>query len=226
MGIASVALLTIGQSPRPDLVGIMAPAIPRSVAVRQVGLLDGMSTSDVRMAYAVRSGEMPLVTRMRDGSVVSISAEKAEKGLQVMADHLVNEGVDLMVLLCTGHFPDLDAGPCLLVQPDAIVPAILSALAPHGRIGVIMPMQAQQGGEPAKWERLGRAPVYAAASPYDEDLSGVEAAGRELASAGVRLIVLDCMGYDAGHEKALRRVVNVPVVLSNRVMARMLALLF
>lgn len=222
----SVALVTIGQAPRTDLTARIESIIPDSIRVRQVGLLDGLSHADVERKYALRGGDMPLVTRMQDGRVVSISSRRTRDELQLLVDRLTGEGVGVIVLLCTGQFPDLRTGSSLLIQPDVIVPAVLSALMRDSRVGVILPAQAQLGSEPLKWGGFDQTPVYAAASPYSDDALVLEAAGRELVSSGARVIVLDCMGYGGEHEEILRKVVDVPVVVSNKVVAGVLTSLF
>lgn len=226
MSIASVALVTIGQTPRPDLAMRFESVIPASARVEQAGLLDGMSRADVEERYAVRPGEMPLVTKLHDGQVVSISAGRVHDALRPLFDRLSAGGADAIVLMCTGQFSGLRGGQALVLQPDTIVPAVLSALVHDGRIGVILPMREQIGAEPGKWDRFGITPLYGAASPYDADSQPLEKVGRDLVAAGARALVLDCMGFDDAHEQALASVVDVPVIVSNKVMAGVLASLF
>lgn len=226
MGIASVALLTIGQTPRPDMTTHIRAAIPASVKVVEVGLLDGMTRAEAEAGYAPQAGEMPLVTLLRDGRVISISSSVVRRSLQVVMDRLVAEGIGAIVLLCTGPLPDLRAGAGWLVQPDAIVPAVLAALIPGSRLGVILPAQEQVGAGSSKWDALGEPPLYAAASPYDDDLSALVDTARRLVASGAQAIVLDCMGYGARHQDALRRVIDQPVVVSSRIVAGVLTSLF
>lgn len=226
MNIASVALVTIGQSPRSDLAARFESIIPDSVEVRQAGLLDGMSQAEIEAEYVVQPGEMPLVTRLRTGHVIAISSTRAREAMQDLVDRLTAEGVGMVVLLCTGQFRELRTGSSLVLQPDTIVPAVAIALMPGARIGVILPMQEQIGAEPGKWETSGSMPLFTAASPYDGNSRALAAAGRELVAAGARSIVLDCMGFDDTHERVLAAEVDVPVILSNKVMVGVLASLF
>jgi len=67
----TVHFLTIGQSPRPDVVpeilGMLGDAAA-DVETVEAGALDGLSRQEVR-AGAPRDGEMPLVSRLRSGEV-------------------------------------------------------------------------------------------------------------------------------------------------------------
>ena len=76
----TVHFLTIGQSPRPDVVpeilGMLGDAAADIEAV-EAGALDGLSRDEVR-AGAPRDGEMPLVSRLRSGEEVIIGEDFVE----------------------------------------------------------------------------------------------------------------------------------------------------
>jgi protein AroM len=219
MSISSVALLTIGQSPRADLADPIRLALPAALAIRQVGLLDGLSTAQVARRFSPRAGAMPLVTLMNDGSVVSISSDLAEEALQQAIDRLEQEGTDAIVMLCTGSFERLSSGKAWLIQPDRIVPALVAGLVRGRRVGILVPDEGQIDFGPSKWPTLDVPPLYAAASPYGDIAPGLEEAGRALKGAGAEAIVLDCMAFGARHRAIVARATGLPVLVSSHVVA-------
>ena len=67
-----VGLVTIGQSPRPDVVPDMAEITGPGVEIREAGALDGLGRAAID-ALAPREGDEILVTRLADGAPVFLS---------------------------------------------------------------------------------------------------------------------------------------------------------
>lgn len=220
-----ILLLTIGQSPRPDLVAPLESALPPGAEIVQRGLLDGLSKAEVATRFSPEHGGTPLVTLLSDGSEVLISGEVARDALQAL---LTREqgALDVVVMLCTGIFDDLDSGSIRLVQPDQIIPQQVALRAGNARVGVIVPTAAQLASDQGKWAGLSTPPPLAAASPYAEDWqAGIVAAASALAAASVEWIVLDCMGYGDAHRDAVAAATGLQVVVSRQVLADSLAAL-
>ena len=66
-----VGLVTIGQSPRPDIVPDMAAIIGPGVDILEAGALDGLTRSDVDALKPTGDDEI-LVTRLLDGTGVFV----------------------------------------------------------------------------------------------------------------------------------------------------------
>src|SRR3989442_131023 len=64
-----VGLVTIGQSPRSDVVPEMAALIGPGIEVREAGALDGLKRSEIEPLAPTGDDEI-LVTRPQDGSAV------------------------------------------------------------------------------------------------------------------------------------------------------------
>ena len=223
MPVPRVALLTIGQSPRPDLCAAILQALPRGVEAMQVGLLDGLDTATVAARFPVRLGDFPLLTRLREGEAVSIGSSAVESGLQRKIEDIEAAGIERIVLLCTGCFPTLRTQRAWLVEPDRVVVAQVAALAGDRRLGLVVPMTSQIREAPVKWaDALSVDPLCAAASPYDSTDQLVDA-GLALERAGAEALVLDCMGYGEAHRAALAQVSGLPVFVSAMVLAGALA---
>lgn len=223
MKTQSIALITIGQSPRPDLRAAIDAAIPAGANVLEAGILDGLSQTQIESDLLPCPGEMPLITKLRDGSVIVLSSDKAQKMMQTLVNRLSDKGIDIIILLCTGQFSGLDNSTALVVQPDLLVPSVLAAMVPNARLGVVMPKAEQAANGPDKWIATGLNPVYAAAPPYNGSAQDWRTAGQQLATAGVKAVILDCMGYDESHAEMLQSVLTCPIFTSGKIIAGVLS---
>jgi protein AroM len=190
----ALGLVTIGQSPRDDVMPQMSPFLPGDVQVRHMGALDGLAHEQI-LALAPGPDDYVLHTRLRDGSSVTIGRERIVSLVQGCIDELEEEGANPIVLLCTGEFPEL-RGRRLLVEPDRLLINVIRGLGVR-RLGVMVPLPSQIDELTEKWDEIDVTVTFAAASPYaDED--EVTRAARALRGHELDLVVMDCMGYTRG----------------------------
>lgn len=213
--MSTLALVTIGQAPRPDLSEAIEAAMPPDVRVRHAGVLDGLGRDEaVRRFGASAGGAGTLISRLADGRTVTLDAGAVGEGLQRRIDELEDEGADVIVVLCTGEFPGLRTRRARLIEPDTLVTAYVSTLLGGSPTGVIVPLPEQVADARGKWKGLRPEAGFAAASPYGDE-GPLLAAARALVGGGAQALVLDCMGYTDRHRAALRRDgVTVPVLTS------------
>lgn len=220
--MTSFATLTIGQAPRSDIMPLLMAHLPAG-SVTHVGLLDGLSTGQIEQRYAPAEGDAVLVTRLLDGSQVKLAAARVERGLQEKIDVLEALGCMTILLLCTGEFNHLHANNALLLEPDRIIPPLISSIIGQHRAGIVVPVESQVVEQANKWRKLAKAPCFAVASPYLSDDQTLTKAAMRLAEQGAEVVVLDCIGFNRHHEDVLKKHLNIPVVLSNVLMAKLAA---
>ena len=63
-----VGAITIGQSPRADVVQELLPLMGEQVELIQAGALDGLTREDIQ-AFAPGPEDYTLISRLRDGSL-------------------------------------------------------------------------------------------------------------------------------------------------------------
>jgi len=222
--MSKVGMLTIGQSPREDIISVMRRYLAQEVEILQRGALDDV---DLSMVSELRptGGQPTLVTRMRDGIEVQITHDKILPLVQKGIDDLVEEGAELVVLLCTGEFPELRARRMIL-YPSKLLHGVIAALANGARLGIVMPVADQvptlKAGQDKRWG--GSDVVFTSASPYAE--SGIKTtewkrAAEELEQREADLVYLDCMGMDEEMKGIVQQVTGKPVILASSVVARM-----
>ncbi len=62
--------------------------------------------------------------------------------------------------------------------------------------------------------------MYALANPFWDSEAKLIAAGQELIDRGADVLMLDCPGFHQRHRDLLQKALDVPVLLSNVLMAR------
>jgi len=209
-----VGFVTIGQSPRRDVVEEVRPLLPPSIEIVEVGALDGYSRREVEELFGPAEGEVPYVTVLRDGIEVKVSRAKLYELVEKRLRELSERGVDLAVILCTGEFPDYDVGIPVLYLGRALMSAA-SAVRISGALGVLVPAAEQLQYAVDRWSKIHREVEVRAVSPYTSSIEDFEAVGRDLAGRGVRLVAMDCIGYRLKHREALRRGAGPGVLVIN-----------
>jgi protein AroM len=217
-----VGLITIGQSPRSDVVPEMAAVIGPGVDVREAGALDGLTRAQVDALKPSGDDEI-LVTRLQDGTAVFVGKAKIVGLVEQRIAALERGGATLTALLCTGAFPPLTSSRPL-VQPQPLLLGALRAMRWPGRLGVVTPSVPHVPQTQARWRRDGFDPVVVPLSPYEEeDANALARVADAFRGAGVGLIAMDCMGFRRKTRDELRGLTGVPVLLANLLVARIIA---
>lgn len=217
-----VGLITIGQSPRVDVVPDMAEIIGPGVEIREAGALDGLDRAAIT-TLAPREGDAILVTRLRDGAPVFVAKRHIVARIQEKIAALEREGAALTALLCTGAFPRLRAARPL-IQPQPVLLGVLRGMSWPGRLGVLTPSVPHVPQTEARWRADGFDPVVVPLSPYEEeDPAALVRAADALRAAGAGLVVMDCIGFRRKTRNELQGLTGAPVLVANLLLARVIA---
>lgn len=214
-----VGAVTIGQSPRVDVVPELQEILGLDVEIREAGALDGLTQQEIAR-LAPGAGDEVLVTRLADGSAVKVAAAKIHHLLERRLRALFVQGVPAVVLLCTGEFPEFQVGG-LVVRPQLLLRNVVQALAGGLRVGVIVPAAEQVEQATVRWSGVGKKLIVVAASPY-EDLSQLEKAAETLAEARVEMAVMDCIGYTLAMKKRVQELAKAPAILARSLVGHVL----
>ncbi len=222
--VKKIGAITIGQSPRVDVVPEITGLMGR-VEIVECGALDGLTNAQIA-AMAPKEQDYVLVTRLRDGSSVKISETYILARMQAQIDRLVaEEGAEGILLLCSGEFPAFTCTKPLL-YPQTLLQRFVTTVAQGKKLGVMTPDQDQVAQVRRRWNSNGIGAVVAAAgSPYGPQEKIWEAA-ETLKSQGAEMIVLDCIGFNQFMKEEIKRITGVPVILPRTVAARAVAELF
>lgn len=220
--MSKLGTLTIGQAPRSDIVPILDAYLDDSLMRVHAGVLDGLTPADIEARFAPVREQPKLVSRLLDGTSVVLDRASTEAAAQGKLDILEAQGCTTILLLCTGHFERLTTQAARLLEPDRFLPAAVAALTRGAKLGIIVPIAEQIESESIKWSGLDSPPIYAAASPYRDDLNAVGEAAFDLRQRGADILLMDCMGFVERHRSAAR-VAGVPTILSNSLMAKIVS---
>ncbi len=195
--MTGIALVAIGQTPRPDLLAAFVSAAP-ATTFRLFGALDAVPTPEID-TWVDPDGDYPLSVLLRDGRRVEIPRARFVAPLQATLAGLDPDDYDLAVVLCTASFPELQARTRLLL-PGTVVPATVSSFADTRAMAVVTPAAGQIARARSKWHDAGvSADVVALAPTADPDArrAALTELSAQLVGSGAQLIVLDCFGFDA-----------------------------
>jgi protein AroM len=221
--VRKVGAITVGQSPRIDVLPDMEPFL-QGIEIVQRGALDGMSPKELK-AIEPKKEDYILVTRLQDGSSVRIAEKHILPRIQKHMDELIAQGVDGILMLCTGEFPPFSCSKPLL-YPQILLRHFVSAVIGDQVLGVLSPDASQIPQSRRRWHENGVEKVYVrAASPYQSFNEVIEEAVH-LKEDGAKLLVLDCIGYTQKMKNEIRKRTLLPVVLPRTVAALTTAELF
>jgi len=213
-----VGILTIGQTPRPDLEAVFRRHLPGVELIVQ-GALDGISKHAIEETAAA-GGEYPLFTILRDGTTREISLYRLKPLLDERAKAVAAAGASVAALMCAGNFPDL-ASPIPVLYPSRVLSAVVRGVCRGNRIGIVLPNAGQVGVAVEHWREKGFDATPAVASPKDP--AALSEAAKALADPGLELIVLDCMGFPPEEARRMRALCGRPVLCPQGIVPRIMA---
>ncbi len=213
-----IGTLTIGQSPRIDIIPELRDVLGPGVEILEKGALDELSMDEVKAFYPEPTDYI-LVTRMRDGTQVKLAEKYIITRMMECISDFQAEPVDLIILLCTGEFPELESTKIIL-RPDRVIVNTVQGVLDRGRLGAIVPSPDQIPAMKKKWERTHLEVVAEAVSPYTGTTEEIRETAHKIKAAAVDLIVLDCLGFNRQAKAIFREITGKPVLLPRTVVGR------
>lgn len=212
-----LGIVTIGQSPRPDLAEAFGAEAPHA-EVRVAGALDGVSPEDLAALKSAETPlEYPLLVRLASGAHIEVPLDRLAPRVISAARKLAADGASVVVVACAGAFPEVPS-PVPVLLPGRIVPAVAGAISRSRRVGVVTPNRAQAPYAEQKWRSDGFDPVVTWASPsQDHEMAR---AADELRDARLDLIVIDCMGHADAARRAMAERTGTIVIAAQSVVAK------
>lgn len=217
---ASLAILTIGVVPMSEVLPLLTEYIDEQ-HITHHSLLGKMSREDVMADYAVEPGDDPLLTLLNDNQIAHVSRQKVERDLQSVVEVLDNQGYDVIILMSTAAIKSMAARNSILLEPLRIIPPLVAFIVDGHQVGVIVPVAELLAAQEKKWQVLQMPPVYSLANPFHGSEQQLIDAGQALLDQGADVIMLDCLGFHQRHRDILQQALDVPVLLSNVLIARL-----
>ena len=217
--MTKIGMLTIGQTPRVDLLPTLIEILGDEHEIIEAGALDGLNLENVK-GIEILPDDYILVSRMRDGTEVKITKRFVIPRVQEKITELEEKDVRLTVVMCTGAFPQFESKG-LVVTPQEILKGVLNGSLKKGKLGVVYPTEEQMPGAQSNFGSDDVETYADVTSPY-EGSEELEALAGRLSAQNLDLILLNCFGFSSDLKKYIAERTGVPTIQSNAVVARVL----
>ncbi len=184
-----IGTLTIGQSPRTDLISELKEAIGFEVEIDERGALDNLTREEVKDLYPGIDDHI-LVSRMRDGKEVKIAERHIIERMKRCIADLERSEVDFIILLCTADFPKEITSQKLILKPEILMKNLVKGLLQEGPIACIAPSPDQFQLMRKKWSKInpGFKIIVDAVSPYTGTDKEIEKVAEKIAETDAKLV--------------------------------------
>jgi protein AroM len=210
-----VGFLTIGQSPREDIMNEMKPLLSAQIDVMEYGLLDDLGHDTIE-SLAPNEQEIPLVSRLRDGGQALLSERKISELLPDAIKYMKTEmNVEAVGVLCTHEFPKMEFS-YPVIFPSERMKLQIDERTDVQKAGVVVPLENQIEMAHKKWGY--KRAFVVSKSPYEKGKTWKDVAD-VLMEEKVDAVILDCIGYSVQDENALHSLLDVPILLPRTILA-------
>lgn len=223
MGKAKVLMLAVGHSPRHDLIPDLEPLLSDTIEIEERGCLDAYSVAEVKAGFLAGENEEEKVTKLSDGSMVALAADKIVPLMQKEIDRAAADGFDAIVVLCTGKFPVFKSSIPLLL-PYKLLHSVVPAIADGMQVAAVFPFAPYGESMAADWKADGINLVWDCITP-SADLTGGDVADL-FVDKKPELLVLDCIGYTYPVKQEAQEALGIPVIQPKKLIASVLNCLF
>lgn len=196
-----IGFITIGQSPRDDIMSDLLPTLGNNIEIVQRGALDALSDTQLQ-AIAPQPEDTVLVSSLRSGAAIAMSEKKILPLLQSCIEDLEEKKVAGIMLLCTGDFKNELSSMTPLIYPNRIIRGLLPALC-AAKLAVLVPEEDQKEDALRQWREIGISADIYAISPYENTLEDFQQLGNLLKTVESDYILMDCMGYSSAMKEII-----------------------
>ena len=209
-----VAFVTLGQSPRIDLVPEILDSIKIPIKTIEYGLLDNLD-HELIDSLSPEPDEPAFLTHLRDGRQVELATGWAYRRFREVYEKIRQDDADLVVLMSTtcGHDFRPDGATIL---SDNVVDRVINLMASADlKLGVVVPTKSLL----VRLDALGGpwAPSAIVRAAKHGDLEALSIAIDDMSECDV--IVLHSMGYSDKDRAFVQRRSEKPTIINRRIIA-------
>jgi protein AroM len=213
-----IGMLTIGQSPRNDIIPSLKQILGEENEIIEVGAMDDHNLDDV-MNIDLNPEDYILVTRMRNGREVKITKKYILPFMQESLNKIESKGARVTVIMCTGKFPQFKSKG-IVVTPSEILKGVIEGTLKKGRLGIVYPTPEQKDYAVRDFGKKGIEIFPDSVSPYEpKDVRGLL---DRLKKWDLDLIFLNCFGFPTELKEKVIDFTCKPTIQSNTLVARVL----
>ncbi|TNV17224.1 AroM family protein [Buttiauxella sp. B2] len=216
----TLAIITIGVVPVSEILPLLTDHISEE-QIKTFSLLGKLSYDEVMADYSPEPGEEHLLTLLSGNVLAEVGKQKVERALQAVIEVLDNQGFDVILLMSTHRLSNLSVRNGILLEPERIIPPLVASIVDGHQVGIILPVPEMLKLQNKKWQLLASEPLYELANPVHGTEQDLIDAGKKLVEDGADVLVLDCLGFHQKHRDLLQKSLDIPVLLSNVLIARL-----
>lgn len=216
-----IGAITVGQSPRIDVTADIMGIFDGKAELLERGALDGLTLEQIA-EFKPEEGDYVLVSRLKDGTSVTFAERYIIPRLACAIKELESQGVDLIMMFCTGKFPDTLASKVPLIYPCEVLDRMVPLLTAKSSIAVVTPSPLQIEQSKEKWSKIVKEVKVVSGTPYG-DWEELREAVRQLKDTEADLIVLDCIGFSREMKALFTSGTKKPVLLPRTLLARLVS---
>lgn len=214
-----ILFVTIGQSPRQDLLAELTEGLALPANISEIGLLDRLSGSEIE-AFKAGPDQTAVVARLAGGAWVSLERRKVSRLAHERIAAIGEREFDLIVLMSTGIFRDFESNCPTVNAQRAVDAAVISVAALGDRVGMMQPLESQTSEFDIPSLALFETVFRHAAHGNPEHL---KKAAQSLRNCSY--IVLNSVGYSEADRQVVADVTGKPVILPRRIIANSIRLI-
>ncbi len=217
-----IGFLTIGQSPRDDIMSEIKSLLSPNIEPVEYGVLDDLRSEEID-GLNPDPQEPLLISRLRDGKQVRLSEKKICKLLpQTIETMKTKMDVQVVGVLCTHEFPPKKY-PCPVIFPAGYTRCIVNEILEGHSLGIVVPSEDQIEMTHRKWG--GKKTSVVCKSPYAKGKTWNDIADI-LAKEKVDTLILDCIGFSLKDRQEIQNLINIPTLLPRSIIVFVLNQIF
>lgn len=210
-----IGFLTIGQSPRDDVMPEIRPLLSPNIEPVEYGILDDFKPVEID-GLSPGPQEMPLISRLRDGRHVWLGEKKIGELLPGAIETMKKKlDVEAVGVLCTHEFPSKKY-PCPVIFPVEYMRCIVNEILKGHKLGIVVPSKDQIEMTRRKWRCKKTSIVWE--SPYMREKTWDNMADA-LSKEKVDTLILDCIGFSMQDRQEIQNLMNTLVLLPRSILA-------
>jgi len=209
-----VAFVTLGQSPRVDLVPEILDSIQIPIKAIEYGLLDGLDHEFIA-SLSPEPGEPAFLTHLRDGREVELATGWAHRRFREIYEKIRQDDADLVVLMSTTCGQDFRPDGATILSDNVVDRVINLMTSADLKLGVVVPTKSLL----FRLDALGGpwAPTAIVRAAKHGDLEALSLAIEDMSECDV--IVLHSMGYSDKDRAFVQRRSKKPTIINRRIIA-------
>ena len=197
--------------------------VREALEILAVQLASEKITKEQIAEFAPGKDDYVLVSRLTDGSSVTFAERHILPRLQDAINRMEDEGCSLIMMFCTGSFPEtLSTRKIPMIYPCELLNRLVPLMTKKSDIICMTPSPLQTEQCENKWKKYVDHVKAVSASPYGE-WDALEKAAEEIKNSEADLIVLDCIGYTQEMKKMFAEKTGKKVVLPRTLLARVVS---